>query len=318
MARIHWWSFLVNEEGQPIQNADVSIYLAGTNTPAIIFEDEYATQMLSSVPQLSSNQNGYIEFWLPDITSEIYSTDQKFKIEWNKTGIEYGYIDFVDIYPTFFPVDENSTDTKKDKTVSNDLARRWEQHTLNDDHIVHGIEEVIFESTNTIRNKTISNKDGFDWEKHTNSVFTTEGTSGDTFITGTHATSADFPHSIYPWDPSENIELTDSDYWTKNRLISHHYATKWNEHVENDEIHHPSNRHYETINFLDWSVSPSGSSGDYMIDILHKLNESYPIVQMWNTDTNLQENPVSTESLSPSSIRLENNSEINAKVIILK
>jgi hypothetical protein len=312
MSRIHWWSFLVNEEGQPINNADISIYLAGTTVPAKIFLDEFSTESEDSIPQLKSSKNGYFEFWIPDVTSDIYTSGQKFKIEWDKAGLEYGYIDFVDIYPSYYPVDENKSDTKKDKTVSNELAQRWESHALDDSHVIHGIEEITFEDLNTIRNRTISNKDGFEWEKHTNSIFTTEGTSGQTFITGTHATSADFPHDIHPWNPSENIELTDSNYWIKNRLISHHYGTKWNNHVENGELHH--NSYHESISSTDWS--PSGAN--YIFDVIHQLNEPYPMIQMWNTDTKLQQDPVSIKSLSSSGSRIENDSEINAKVIILK
>jgi hypothetical protein len=114
---------LLNKEGQPIENADVSIYLAGTNTDATVFLDEFSSSSVSTSPQVITNENGYFEFWLPDPNSSSgYSITQKFKIYWDKTGIETGYIDYVDIYPTSSPVNETDSDEVKDKSISNLLA----------------------------------------------------------------------------------------------------------------------------------------------------------------------------------------------------
>lgn len=344
MARVHWWSFLVNEEGQPIDNADISIYLAGTTIPATVYLDEFATEVVDETPQVKSNQNGFFEFWVPDVATEKYDTNQKFKVEWNKAGVEYGYIDYVDIYPSFFPVNENDSDTTKDKTVSNALAKGWERHVLNDNHIIHGIQEVNEDDyISTIKNKTISNVLAYDWEKHSSATFTitsaTSASSADTIITGTHSSSGDFPHGIEPVDLSGNLDLTDSDYWIRNKLISSYYGEKWNDHSNDEDIHGtPVNenetdtdrnkfvsnylinyllygvRYSEQISSTDWS--PSGST--YIVDIQHRLDEQYPSIQMWDTDTNILTRSPSAESLGPSGIRLENDININAKIIILK
>jgi len=40
MARTHYWNFLLDEEGRPIQNAEVWVYLAGTSTAAELYNSE--------------------------------------------------------------------------------------------------------------------------------------------------------------------------------------------------------------------------------------------------------------------------------------
>lgn len=231
--RKHWWSFLLNEEGQPIQNADISVYLAGTETAVLIYKDEFSTESEGTAPQITSNQNGYFEFWLPDINNVDYDTTQKFKIEWNKTGIEYGYIDYIDIYPSFTPVDESNTDDTKDKTVSNELANLWESHRLDDSNTVHGLEEVNeFDSVSETKNKLINNALSYKWNEHTELEFYTDSISGSTYVMGSSGTSvSEFPHSIEPLDLSANYDITDFDYWKRNKLISYQQGKTWNDYM---------------------------------------------------------------------------------------
>lgn len=344
MARKHWWSFLVNEEGQPINNASVSIFLAGSTTSATVYLDEFSSESKSTAPQVTTNSNGYFEFWLPDPSSSNgYSATQKFKIEWNKAGIEYGFIDYVDVYPPLIAVDETDTDTTKDKSVSNYLANLWEAHRLDTSGVVHGIEEVnTTYSSNVVKNKLVSNSLAYKWDKHESLEFGNYGTSGSTYVMGTSATSADNPHGIKPLDLSETIELTDPQYWRRNRVISYSQGKKWDDHVDNETnphgflsvnendssdttknklvsnslMHYLVNevRHSESVTSANWT----SSGGSYVIDINHDLATRYPVVQMWNTDSKLQASPVSVTSLSPSAIRVEYGSNIDAEVIILK
>lgn len=62
MARYHYWQFLVNQEGQPINAADINVYLAGTTTPANVYTSETGTAYTNTLPQASTNELGYFEF----------------------------------------------------------------------------------------------------------------------------------------------------------------------------------------------------------------------------------------------------------------
>ena len=62
MAKIKWYSYLLNEEGQPISGASISIYLANSTTPAAIYTSETGTTATSAVPQLTTDADGYFEF----------------------------------------------------------------------------------------------------------------------------------------------------------------------------------------------------------------------------------------------------------------
>jgi hypothetical protein len=100
MARIHFWSYLLNEEGQPLQNADVTVYLAGTVVPADIYLQEAGGTYTDVEPQLTTNSEGYFEFWIGDVEEVAgYATPQKFKLVWEKIGVATGLIDFIDILP---------------------------------------------------------------------------------------------------------------------------------------------------------------------------------------------------------------------------
>lgn len=100
MARIHFWSYMLNEEGQPLQGAEVTVYLAGTVVPADIYLQESGGVSTDVAPQLTTNSEGYFEFWIGDV-EEIagYAPPQKFKIAWEKVGVTSGQIDFIDILP---------------------------------------------------------------------------------------------------------------------------------------------------------------------------------------------------------------------------
>lgn len=100
MARVHFWSFLIDEEGVPIQGADINVYLAASTSPAFVYSSETGTTATGTVPQTTTSHEGYFEFWVGDVNESYgYSTPQKFKITWEKTGVAEGYIDYIDILP---------------------------------------------------------------------------------------------------------------------------------------------------------------------------------------------------------------------------
>ena len=109
--KIHYWSFLLNEEGQPIENAEVWVYLAGTTVAADLYASESGSYSSPGEPyQLTFNSyeeglqnivtdaNGYFEFWIGDASvPNGYTTEQKFKLKWYKAGITEGMIDNINI-----------------------------------------------------------------------------------------------------------------------------------------------------------------------------------------------------------------------------
>lgn len=319
MARYHYWSFIVNEEGLPIEGADISVCLAGTEEPVYVYEDEYAGEPINSVPQIISLKNGYFEFWLPDTNEEIgYDNLQKFKLSWDKQGIESGTVDYIDIFPPVIPVNELDTNKTKNKAVSNYLAFNWESHILNDSHIVHGIEEADPDLTeDTSKNKLVNNVWVDNWNSHVNSTATTTiGLSGG-------------PHGFGPLDfsePPSNIYLYD-------RIISYYQGNKWNTHVDKNysgsphDIEQVDETSYDATknklvsndlirsfynnrasiekfiyNITDWTLR---SDGDYDIILSHEKYENFPQVTIWDI--------TEKEIIYPSDIISEN--EYNVRII---
>ena len=100
MARIHFWTYMLNEEGQPLQDADVTVMLAGTVVPADVYLQEAGGSSTDVAPQMITNSEGYFEFWIGDVNEVAgYATPQKFKLKWEKVGVTTGQIDFIDILP---------------------------------------------------------------------------------------------------------------------------------------------------------------------------------------------------------------------------
>lgn len=132
--RAHFWWFILNSEGEPIENCDVYIYEAGTLNLATLYFQETGGSSDSS-GHLITNGAGYFEFWLAD-SSEVggYERTKKFKISWEKAGVAEGFIDYIDVFPPgeYDGVDETDLNgpgaTEKNKLLSNYLATLWENH----------------------------------------------------------------------------------------------------------------------------------------------------------------------------------------------
>lgn len=168
MARAKWFGYLLNEQGQVITAANIYVYLAGTETLAYVYTNETGDNTKRTFDEntaLHTNADGYYEFWIGD-TSETYGypSSQKFKIAWSKTGIVNGYNDYISILPLALPVDVESTNTEKDKSVSNNLARLWEEHRTDSSYYLHGIESVDYTSADTTVNKLVSNAYAKEWQ----------------------------------------------------------------------------------------------------------------------------------------------------------
>lgn len=221
--RYHYWQFLVNQEGQPINAANIKVYLAGSDTVARVYKNEFTTDIIDTLPQAITNGAGYFEFWIGDgEEAQGYDRGQKFKIVWDRPGISYGSIDYIDIFPLVEGVDEtdNSSDYKN-KLISNSLAYKFNNHVDHDvtesGFPVHGMEVVNINSSDEIFNKIINNYLAKGWEDHKNYEFDSTSPLID----------IDNAHNLQPVDRTSDNEIY-------NKIINNKIATKWEEHVDFD------------------------------------------------------------------------------------
>ena len=216
MARLHYWQYIVNEEGEPVENATIRFYLASTETDANIFLHPTAGSYTTSTDtNLKTNGNGFVEVWFGDNNENIggYTSDQKFKITWTKAGGLEGYIDNIDIFPSFFQVDETDNTSgdknKKNKLVSNELAYNWNSH-VNKQAIEgpHGFAAVDQNDTDNTYNKLVSNS-------LMNYVFSVLTSGGTISIDASGSTVRTF--SITSWNTSGDFYYyTNIDHFLAN------------------------------------------------------------------------------------------------------
>ncbi len=202
MARIHYFSFITDDEGNAIPEVHISIYLAGTTVPADIYTSEIGAGWVSQAPQLLTNKLGYFEFWVSADTEgeQGYPIGQKFKISWWKEGVASGYIDYVDILP-------------------------------------YGLLSVSFDSTDDTFNKLMSNQ-------------------------------------------------------TLNMVKGPQF----------------------TILDIEWTES----GGKYYVDISHGLDEEYPVITVWDTNTKKIVTPFEVESINLNTTRVTLESELNVSIRVSK
>jgi hypothetical protein len=150
-------------------------------------------------------------------------------------------------------VDPTSTDTTKDKHLSNALAKGWEDHknsTGNPHSTQHNqllnIPTVDVTSTDTVLDKHISNALAKGWEDHKNSPHLQLGETSTTAYRGDRGASA-YSHSITVGNPHStthaqlvsvlgaNPASTDT---TKDKHISDQMAKQWEDHRLNTSNPH--------------------------------------------------------------------------------
>lgn len=305
MARVHFWKFLVNEAGEPIENANIYVYLAGTETPAWVYFDEFGATGTRAAPQVPTLKNGYFEFWIDDVDEDEtqdpdnplgYIFTQKFKIKWEKVGIASGTIDYIDIFPPsrfFEKVDETDPNsTYKNKVVSNYLAWLWTDHVEQNAQEegglpIHGFELVRPEEPDDIPNKVITNRMAWSWAGHVEDTVET------------YNLSAGPPHDLQPVDPTS----TDDTY---NKVISNKL---WHDLVI---IALATKSGLFTIGTGDWVLN---SSGAYEYTLEHGFGETYPTVTVWDSDTKRMVKEAEAIYVDPDFIRIEIfDTAINAQV----
>jgi len=111
MARAHFWTHLLDENGNPRRYAEIYVYTAGSTSPAYVYLEEVGGVAQNSVPQLKADRNGRVSFWIGDVTEDNgYPMTQKFKMVWVK-GEDSGEIDYINVLPISPQVVHESTST---------------------------------------------------------------------------------------------------------------------------------------------------------------------------------------------------------------
>lgn len=202
MARIKFWQYILDEEGRPIQGADIKVYLANsvTEQAEIFLHPTAGVTTTTASTSLTTNGDGFFEFYIGDEWEPNggYSAEQKFKITWSKAGIATGVIDNINIFPAIFKVDETDNTSLdkavRNKLVSNELAYTWNDHVeARYGDQPHGVEPVDSTDTNTDINKLVSNS-------LLNYIFSVLTSAGTISIDASGAVVRDF--SITSWTSS--------------------------------------------------------------------------------------------------------------------
>jgi len=243
MARIHFWQYIVNDTGDPLENVNVRVWKADSPTEeAYIFTHPITgNPTTTSTAGLSTDGNGFVECWFGDEleSSGGYSSSQRFKLTWYRAGMSDGYIDNINIYPNTFRVVEtdnvSSDKDVKNKLISNQLAYNWESHrnTSVVSTTIHGMEPVDENDTNTDYNKLVSNVK----MNHIWSVLTSAGAASIS-ISGSAVREFD----VTSWTSSGDLYYADLDHFlNRNYPIVSAYKTSNGKQIQPNEIESISN-----------------------------------------------------------------------------
>lgn len=264
-SRSHIWKFLVTDEGIPLEGATVTVTLAGTATPMVIYDVASGGSPVAN-SEITTKSNGYFEFWVDGI-ADGYGVDQKAKISWVSAGVSEGYIDYVDVIfgSSFDVVDVGDTDSTRNKLVSNLLANGWEQHKdfdITGGGSVHGIEGVDETDTNTDQTKLVSNNLAKGWEDHKNSLVTAGAV---------HGISSATPYSTW---------LLAGD--TKTKLVSDEFIVRVSDKLDSLPTI-VTDAYSVTVSILEDTTIPGPSR--YYKNIAHGLDRAYPLIDIWDKTT---------------------------------
>ena len=300
--RYHFWGFIVNEAGEPIENANVTVKLANTDTLACLYFDEYSSysscndSTTNTDPQLQTLDNGYYEFWIADSTEPHgYRYDQKFKIEWERVGVAYGMVDNVNILPSQPPVfpanltscvsagpSGSNVSTEMNKLVSDALVCQWNGHWRELTEIgknPHGLDFVDVTLTDDTRNKIISNALGWKWDGHVDSTVQS------------YNVSAGPPHGL------EEVDLNSVDP-VRNKVVSN---------KDMHELYINMLRSYEGL--LTYPMFTYDPQEGWYVDVVHNLDAYYPHITCYNNDTHEIEKMATIRYIDKNTIRVIVDSE---------
>jgi len=136
MARVHKFYNIFSEGGRPINGVSVSVYLAGTTSPARIYTQEIGGVARTTAPQLTTDSKGFFEFWVPD-SQEVggYEDNQKFKVAWSKAGIIGDEIDNIDVFALTSAFFETGTAAERIAYTDPQNGQRWHEDDTAKDQI---------------------------------------------------------------------------------------------------------------------------------------------------------------------------------------
>lgn len=214
MARLHYWQYIVDNEGRPLKDVTIRFYLADQlyQEAEIYTHPSLGAATTTSSADIKTDSNGFFEFWVGDEFETLggYEATQKFQLTWQKAGIMLGTLDNIDIYPTVFQVDQtdNSSSTKdeKNKLVSNQLAYNWENHRTQNvpTSQPHDMQPVDRTDTNTTKNKLVSNN-------LINYLLALATSAGTVSIGASAATERNF--SVTSWTASGDLYKVDLNHF---------------------------------------------------------------------------------------------------------
>jgi len=123
--RYHYYNEARDQFGNAVKNADVYVYLAGTETDASIYTSNSGGSAVSSSPQIETASDGSFEFWVDD---GDYDHSQKFKVVISKPGFTTKRINYIDLFPNlsnFLESKDNDGNTwyMKPDTIDGSLVR---------------------------------------------------------------------------------------------------------------------------------------------------------------------------------------------------
>jgi len=94
--RAHYFNTVTDQAGNAQANATVTVYLAGTDTLATIYDSESGGSAIAT-SQVTTDASGYFEFWVD--TDDYDELTQEFKIVIEKSGLTTQTIDYINIFP---------------------------------------------------------------------------------------------------------------------------------------------------------------------------------------------------------------------------
>lgn len=167
MARLHYWQYIVDEEGRPLEDVNIRWYLNDNPTQEadIFTHPTLGATTTTSTADIQTDGNGFFQMWIGDEFEDLggYAATQKFRLTWERAGILIGSIPNIDVFPPLFQVDEtdstSSTTEDKNKTISNTLAYKWDTHadSTHENSEPHDFVPVDDTKQDTIFNKMVSN-----------------------------------------------------------------------------------------------------------------------------------------------------------------
>lgn len=218
MARIGFWQYIVDDQGRPLENVNIRFYLSDNPTQEadIFTHPVVGAPTTTSVVDIQTDGNGFFEFWMGDDLETVggYPSTQKFKLSWQRAGIQIGSISNIDVFPSVFRVDEtdniSSTKSEKNKLISNELGYKWDFHADADiSDTPHDFNPVNISNSDVTYNKLVNNS-------LMNYILSAIASAGTLSIAATAAVERQF--SITSWSGS-----ADAYYTVLNHFIGRQY-----------------------------------------------------------------------------------------------